>query len=60
MLGYDGTNSIPECVVSGVRGFLLLRLIVADAIRDSKRAMPIRNGEPPGMRRPGSSSQVTD
>jgi hypothetical protein len=32
----------------------------ADAIRDSKRAMPIRNGEPPGMRRPGSSSQVTD
>jgi hypothetical protein len=31
MLGYDGTNSILECVVSGVRGFLLLRLIVAGA-----------------------------
>jgi hypothetical protein len=31
MSGYDGTNSILECVVSGVRGFLLLRLIVAGA-----------------------------
>jgi hypothetical protein len=31
MLGGDGMNSILECIVSGVRGFLLLRPIVAGA-----------------------------
>jgi hypothetical protein len=31
MLGGDGMNSILECIVSGVRGFLLLCPIVAGA-----------------------------
>jgi hypothetical protein len=31
MLGSDGMDSIIECIVMGVRGFLLLRPIVTDA-----------------------------
>jgi hypothetical protein len=31
MSGSDGMDSIIECIVTGVRGFLLLRPIVTDA-----------------------------
>jgi hypothetical protein len=62
MSGSDGMESILECVMPGAHGSYCYvpswPVLKTDATRGLKRAMPIRNGEPPGMQRPGSPSRV--
>jgi hypothetical protein len=59
-------DSLLECVLSGMRGLLLLRPFrpgaYADATRVSKWVMLIRSGELPGMsnQRTGSPSLVAE
>jgi hypothetical protein len=59
MSGSNGMDSMLECVVLGVRRFLLLHSIVIDATRGLKWAMFIRNREAPGMQRLRSPSRVS-